>query len=66
MQIHRNKEELSEMREAKTWILIVLQICSKGLVYFDSEKATVSLQASTGKPVFPNQIILIYYHLTAA
>ena len=41
------------MREAKTWTLIVFQIRSKVLVYFDSEKATVPLKTSMGKPVFP-------------
>ena len=52
------------MREAKTWTLIVLQIRSKVLVYFDSEKATVSLEVSTGKPVFPksNYIDLLTSH----
>jgi hypothetical protein len=54
------------MREAKIWILIVLQIRSKGLVYFYSEKATVPMNASTAKHVFLNQIIFIYYHLIAA
>jgi hypothetical protein len=54
------------MREAKIWILIVLQIRSKGFVYFYSEKVTVSMGASTEKNVFQNQIILIYYHLIAA
>ena len=52
------------MREAKTWTLIVLQIRSKVLVYFDSEKATVSLETSMGKPVFPksNYIDLLSSH----
>ena len=54
------------MREAKTSILIVLQICSKGLVYFDSEKQQYPCKLLRENPFFPNQIILIYYHLIAA
>jgi hypothetical protein len=52
------------MREAKTQILIVLQIRSKGLIYFDNEKATISLESATGKPFFPklNYIDLLSSH----
>ena len=54
------------MREAKTRILIVLQIHSKGLIYFDSEKKQYDWKILRENPFFPNQIILIYYHLIAA
>jgi hypothetical protein len=46
------------MREAKTWILIVLHIRNKGLVYFDSEKATVSLSSYKEKHVLPKLICI--------
>ena len=60
------------MREAKTWTLIVFQIRSKVLVYFDSEKTTVPLKTFMGKPVFPKLnyidllsfcIVLIPYYI---
>ena len=54
------------MREAKTWILIALQIHSKDLIYFDSEKKQYDWKILRENPFFQNQIILIYYHLIAA
>ena len=62
--MYRNKQVIYEMREDKAWTLIVLQIRSKVLVYFDSEKATVSFEISMGKPVFTksNYIDLLSSH----
>ena len=52
------------MREAKTWTLMLLEIRSNVLVYFDIKKATIFLETSMGKPVFPksNYIDLLTSH----